>query len=265
MLVLLNRLWTEDNVSFAGRYYQYDNVTISPKPKQASLPLWIGGSSDAAIERTAKYGTGWLAGSAQSPAQVGRVIAAIKERAIANGRHIDPDHFGCGVALSFRQLGRRHRPAQRRNLEGATRAEATLAPTSPSVAPTRSCQMVKVLVAVGASKFVLRPLATDDDDMIEQTRRLNYEVIPDRPRSVVVCALDSFPSQDLVRQEPSVSTPNARPDEGENCPCLLQNRHACIDSNKAAPIIRESIQGNTALEDTLLIRNSRAVLLGTGR
>jgi alkanesulfonate monooxygenase SsuD/methylene tetrahydromethanopterin reductase-like flavin-dependent oxidoreductase (luciferase family) len=178
MLVLLNRLWTEDKVTFHGRFYNYEDVTISPKPKQSPLPLWIGGSSDAAIERTAKYGTGWLAGSTQSPAQVGRVIAAIKERAVANGRHLEPDHFGCGLAYRF---GTWEDDIVQRNVE------ALRGRVGPDVDPRayyavggadEIIHMVKVLVAVGASKFVMRPLATDDDDMVEQTRRLNYEVIP---------------------------------------------------------------------------------------
>ena len=35
---------------------------VAPKPTQDPLPLWIGGSSKAAIRRTATLGTGWLAG-----------------------------------------------------------------------------------------------------------------------------------------------------------------------------------------------------------
>ena len=113
MLQLLNRLWTEDDVSFEGRYYKYDHVTINPKPKQTPLPLWIGGSSDAAIERTAKYGSGWLAGAAQPPAQIARVISAIRDRAKELGRPIDDDHYGCGFSYRFGELGRARGPAQR--------------------------------------------------------------------------------------------------------------------------------------------------------
>ncbi|MCB9928600.1 MAG: LLM class flavin-dependent oxidoreductase [Alphaproteobacteria bacterium] len=54
-------------------------ATISPRPVNKNIPLWIGGSSKAAIRRTARIGTGWQAG-AETPAQVAPVIAAIKGR-----------------------------------------------------------------------------------------------------------------------------------------------------------------------------------------
>src|SRR5690606_29073430 len=114
MLQLLNRLWTEDGVSFEGRYYRYENVTINPKPVQQPLPLWIGGSSQAAIDRTARYGSGWLAGSGQAPEQIARVIAAIKERCAELGRAIDDDHYGCGFSYRF---GRWDEPVVQRAVE----------------------------------------------------------------------------------------------------------------------------------------------------
>ena len=61
-LTLLRRLWTEEEVSFEGTFFNYDRASISPKPANAKMPLWIGGSSAKAIERTARLGTGWLAG-----------------------------------------------------------------------------------------------------------------------------------------------------------------------------------------------------------
>ena len=90
MLELLPRLWTEDHVNHYGEFFHYRDVTINPKPKQSPLPLWIGGSSDAAIERTARYGSGWIGGGAQPPAQIARVISAIRERAEDLGRPLTP-------------------------------------------------------------------------------------------------------------------------------------------------------------------------------
>jgi hypothetical protein len=44
--------------------------------------------------------------------------------------------------------------------------------------PDDVVQLVKVFRAVGISKFVLRPVASDDDEMLEQSRILAQEVIP---------------------------------------------------------------------------------------
>jgi alkanesulfonate monooxygenase SsuD/methylene tetrahydromethanopterin reductase-like flavin-dependent oxidoreductase (luciferase family) len=64
MFELLTRLWSEERVTFEGRFYQYRDATIAPRPVQQPLPLWIGGNSDAAIKRTARLGTGWIGGIA---------------------------------------------------------------------------------------------------------------------------------------------------------------------------------------------------------
>ena len=76
-LDLIARLWTEDSVDFEGEFYRYSGARIEPKPVQAALPLWLGGSSKPAIRRTARIGTGWLAGL-ETPAQVAPAIAGIK-------------------------------------------------------------------------------------------------------------------------------------------------------------------------------------------
>src|SRR5262245_41652491 len=90
-LEIIARLWREDSVDFAGKHYQLSGASISPKPVQADLPLWIGGSSVAAIQRTARVGTGWQAG-AETPAETAPVVAAIKAALIEAGRTIDEDH-----------------------------------------------------------------------------------------------------------------------------------------------------------------------------
>ncbi len=178
MLQILEKLWGEDNVSFEGKYYHYDNVTISPKPKQNPLPLWIGGSSEAAIERTAKYGTGWLAGAAQPPEQLSRVIGAIHERAAANGRSIDEDHFGSGFAFRF---GSWDDPVVQRNASALAARIGKDADPKSFMAVGGAQEVIDMcakLRATGISKFVLRPIATSDEEMIEQSRLINAEVIP---------------------------------------------------------------------------------------
>ena len=92
-LAIVSRLWAEESVTFIGSCYQLADASIFPKPVQTPLPLWVGGSSAKAIERTARWGTGWQAGI-ESPEQVAPVIKAVKAKALDLGRTIDDDHFG---------------------------------------------------------------------------------------------------------------------------------------------------------------------------
>src|SRR5438874_1676112 len=58
-------------------------------------------NSDAAVERTARYGHGWISGGGSAPAQTGKVIAAIKAKAAQVGRSIDDDHYGAGFNFRY--------------------------------------------------------------------------------------------------------------------------------------------------------------------
>ena len=56
----LRILFTERNASFDGKYYQYRDVEMYPKPKQKVLPLLIGGNSAEGIRRAALHADGWI-------------------------------------------------------------------------------------------------------------------------------------------------------------------------------------------------------------
>jgi alkanesulfonate monooxygenase SsuD/methylene tetrahydromethanopterin reductase-like flavin-dependent oxidoreductase (luciferase family) len=60
-LEILTRVLHEDNVTYAGKYYQIHNVTLAPRPQQQPYPpIWVGGRSEAALRRTARFGSCWL-------------------------------------------------------------------------------------------------------------------------------------------------------------------------------------------------------------
>ncbi len=98
-LEIIRRLWSEDEVDFTGVHYRLSGASIAPKPVQPDLPMWIGGSSEAAIRRTARFGTGWQAGG-ETPEDIGAVVAAIRAAAIAEGRPIDDDQPASRFALA---------------------------------------------------------------------------------------------------------------------------------------------------------------------
>jgi probable F420-dependent oxidoreductase len=60
-LEVMTRLWTEDEVTFEGRFTRLPGVSLNPRPVQKPHPpVWISGRSEAAMRRCARYGTGWL-------------------------------------------------------------------------------------------------------------------------------------------------------------------------------------------------------------
>src|SRR5919202_5953226 len=75
---LIKRLWTEDNVTFQGRQYQCEGITIDPKPTaRPRPPIWIANNpppgDPEAIRRTLRRGVGpppGLGGTLGEPAEV---------------------------------------------------------------------------------------------------------------------------------------------------------------------------------------------------
>ncbi|MEE9286186.1 MAG: LLM class F420-dependent oxidoreductase, partial [Dehalococcoidia bacterium] len=56
---IIRRLWTEEAVTYEGRFYQCQDVTLDPKPAQRPLPIWVGGNSKAAARRAGTLAEGW--------------------------------------------------------------------------------------------------------------------------------------------------------------------------------------------------------------
>jgi probable F420-dependent oxidoreductase len=175
-LDLLGRLWSEERVTYEGQFYRYADATISPRPVQQPLPLWIGGSSAAAIRRTARVGTGWLAGL-QPPAQVAPVVRQIRAALPEFGRTIDDDHYGAGFSFRF---GAVDDPVVQRQAAALARLPGLSDPASYVAVGDAGAiiSRLREYIEAGISKFVLRPIAQDDADMNAQTRRLLEEVVP---------------------------------------------------------------------------------------
>ena len=53
---LMNRLWTEPTVTFAGTFDRVQHAGINPLPIQRPIPIWFGGFTDAAIQRAGRLG-----------------------------------------------------------------------------------------------------------------------------------------------------------------------------------------------------------------
>lgn len=57
---VMRKLWTEELVTYKGRFHDMTEVNIVPRPVQQPIPVWFGGSSDAVVKRAARIGDGWM-------------------------------------------------------------------------------------------------------------------------------------------------------------------------------------------------------------
>lgn len=65
---LMKRLWTEDSVTFKGKFYNVENLSLGPKPIQKPHPpIWTGGSAEVALKRAGTWADGFICGSSAIP------------------------------------------------------------------------------------------------------------------------------------------------------------------------------------------------------
>ena len=177
-LEVMTRLWTAENVDFEGEHFSLKGATINPRPKQQPLPLWLGGSSKAAIRRTARYGSGWLA-PLQSPAEAGVTVAEIKAEAERIERPIPDDHYGATILFKIGKPPKDQREASSSETNPAKAAYQERLKSIQAIGePSEVLARVHEFAAQGVTKFVAIPMASTEAEMIEQCRLLSSEVIP---------------------------------------------------------------------------------------
>lgn len=79
-IALLHACWREPTISFAGRQARVEAMAMEPKPARAGgPPIWIGGSSPAALRRAGRYGDGWLGNMGAGAGEIALVRAAAEQ------------------------------------------------------------------------------------------------------------------------------------------------------------------------------------------
>ena len=104
-LAALREIWATEDSSFHGRHVDFTDAVSLPKPVQSpGPPIHIGGESDAALRRVARYGDGWY-GWNMTPAQlaegVERLTVHLAAETFADGRRRTLDDVTIQVGLRY--------------------------------------------------------------------------------------------------------------------------------------------------------------------
>jgi len=155
MIVLMRRLWTEENVTFKGKFFSVQDATILPRPWQKNgLPIWIGGRSQAALRRTGRPGDGWLVSSV-SPEEVQSGIETIRAHAAEADRHVPEDHYG--VLMPFYFADSAEKAFEIAGSSVRSRGDLPVSAFTAFGNPGQIRAKIEAYITAGATKFVLRP------------------------------------------------------------------------------------------------------------
>ena len=118
-ITILKLLWTEDNVTFEGKHYRFENVTIEPKPAaKPRPPIWIANNARGdrdLIRRThrrvVRHADGWQT-AIFDPEDLAWRLNDIREQAVEHGRN--PDEIETHLYHNININENRRRPSRNR-------------------------------------------------------------------------------------------------------------------------------------------------------
>ncbi|WP_079161847.1 LLM class F420-dependent oxidoreductase [Streptomyces fodineus] len=142
-----------------GKLYDFGGLGQRPRPAQRDVPLWVGGSSPAAVRRAALKGDGWLPQGdprERLPAQIAR-LRRLREEAGIEGP------FTVGAIAEPLYVGRAGWDVGRRTLTGT---------------PEEIAESLRAYRVMGVHQIQVRFRSRDLAELIEQIGLFGAEVAP---------------------------------------------------------------------------------------
>ena len=140
---VLRTLWTENPATHHGPLVDFDELITLPKPAQGSVPIIVGGHTDAAARRAGRLGDGFFPGRS-NPDHLRHLLGVMRDAAEEAGR--DP-------------------------------AAIEVTSGSPAVFGDDPVGAVAELADIGVTRCIVPPLAFDPDAIGDALGRFGEDVI----------------------------------------------------------------------------------------
>jgi probable F420-dependent oxidoreductase len=145
-------------VTHHGEFFTIDDMAISPRPVQASVPIWVGGSSAPARRRAAERGDGWLPQGTRR-ADMPAMLDHIRSHREAVGNE---DQIELGATHEPMYLGGQDLPLPSSVMQGS---------------PDELVASFRGLEELGCSHAMAFFVSMSASDLVEQVQRFGDEVL----------------------------------------------------------------------------------------
>jgi coenzyme F420-dependent glucose-6-phosphate dehydrogenase len=195
-VTLINRLWTEERVTFEGEYYRTDNATIYDKPERP-VPVYLAGSGPVATRFAGRVGDGYITTSGKSPElYTDTLLPAVREGAEKAGRStadidmmievkvsFDHDrdeamratHFWGALGLTPDQKSGVHDPVEMERLADELSVEQTARRFIVSSDPDEHVEKIRTYLDLGFNHLVFHAPGPDQEKFL---RLYAAEILP---------------------------------------------------------------------------------------
>jgi probable F420-dependent oxidoreductase len=156
---IIRALWTEEKVTYRGRFYNLADETMAPKPVQNPLPIWMGVGHPNAVRRTAAIADGWMGSGGSRIADFAASVPILRKALEERGR--DPTRFPTSKRI-FMAVDENPATARRELLRWFTDVYRN----PPGVdlcgihgTPEQVKERLEEVVAMGANHLLLNPVS----------------------------------------------------------------------------------------------------------
>lgn len=155
----LRAAFAEDYPTLPGPRWPAADMGQHPRPVQEDgPPIWVGGSSEAAMRRAAIRGDGWLPQGPVTP----EVVARLQELRHAAGRH-DDVNFTVGALIGPTYVGD---------------PDWDLGGPALTGSPEKLAHVLRKMTAMGVHQVQVRLRSRSVDELVDQIGRFGAEVLP---------------------------------------------------------------------------------------
>lgn len=177
---IVRRLCAEDHVSYHGKHYSFDDVSMNPKPLQPSLPMWIGSFADPAIKRTARIADAWVISPSWTPGLIEEKLHLYQESLRAHGRQgqitetiLRRDIHLAETPQAARQEAQALFERGYRGFGPREMEESLMVGT-----PADCIRYLENMQRLGITHLLFRPALNDQQKILQTIRLLGTQVIP---------------------------------------------------------------------------------------
>ena len=163
-LKVMRALWSADEVSFHGRWFDFERICPLTRPLQSPLPVWVGGRGRRVLGRVVELGEGWHP-TRMAPEEIGAEIGRLRALAEAAGRS-EPISVAMRWSLHLVERAEDAGP-------GSDRGEIQ----RPRRTPAETAALVERYAAAGVDELVL-DLPGGHAAFLEQMQWFAREVVP---------------------------------------------------------------------------------------
>ena len=179
-LEIMRALWTQDKVTYHGKFYTLNDAAMEPKPVQKpALPVWFGGQHPKALRRAVRMADGYMGAGPTTTRDFAANIGHLQRFLAAEQR--DPASFPLSKRV-YLAVDNDAQRAKRRLDEFFEARYPWMVEANPNFvadicawgSPEQVAEGLRPVLDAGAGMIVLNPLW----DFVEQMEALAGEVIP---------------------------------------------------------------------------------------